>query len=92
MKTTDNTTVSYTKCVNTVGDLIDALSHFPRDMQLSIDASWMDRNNYCHAQQNWWIKPDQGIELLVEDYWTRNGKNQVVRISNSNTDDVVCDD
>lgn len=92
MKTDDNTDISYSKCVNTVGDLIDALSHFPRDMQLSIDASWMDRHNYCHAQQNWWIIPDKGITLFVESYETRDQKSQVVRISNADTDDMVCDD
>lgn len=92
MKTTDNTDISYAKCVNTVGELIDALSHFPRDMQLSIDASWMDRSNYCHAQQNWWTIPDKGITLFVESYNTRDQKSQVVRISNDDTDDMVCDD
>lgn len=68
--------------IKTVGDLIAKLQQFDPGMELDIDASWYDRNNYNHVHRDIW-KNEGGIELCVME-----NEPGIVQISNMNTEDV----
>ena len=88
----------FQKSVSTVGELVDALKQFPRDMKLDLAAfCYEDADHYSHKSmkrdcRDYDEKVGISLELSVYDNSYSGKCPEVLRISNDDSSDLYLDE